>query len=349
MVLATGIGSMPQKKPPEAIGLIFKYTPSVPFWPQLPKRSIYEGMILQFSEGFSFLKSSSQGLIYDADNSQKGLEDFYSRIIDEDIDYFKITSDFAFGLYLFYERLKKLDLKNIHFIKLQITGPFTFLGSIKDEKGNFVLQDEVVMEAVAKGLTRKALWQIKFFTEFNKRIILFFDEPYLGCFGSAYTPINREQIIKTLMGVFKELKDLSIKRLNLKPEDLLIGIHCCGNTDWSIFTELPQLDIISFDAFNFGDKVSLYAKELKKFLERKGILCWGLVPTLEFDDKMDEDFLLERFNLLLDEFIKKGLDKELILESLFLSPSCGLGNVEEEKSSKILRILFNLSQKFPLN
>ena len=342
-ILATGIGSMPQKEPQEALDLIFKYTPFVPFWPQLPKRDIREGMCLQFSEGFPFLKISEKEIIYERKDSEKNLEDFYSHIINEDIDYFKITSDFALGLYLFYERLKKINLKEIQFIKLQITGPFTFLGSIKDAEGNLVLQDETIMEAVSKGLTMKALWQIKFFKEFKKRMILFFDEPYLSCFGSAYTPVNREEIIKILSRIFKELKELVYQKFSLSPKDLLLGIHCCGNTDWSIFLEMDNLDILSFDAFGFADKLLLYSSQIKGFLKRKGILCWGIVPTLEFNDEIDEFFLLDKFNSILDEFIKKGLDKDLVLDRLILSPACGLGNLEEVKSKRILELLSKIS------
>jgi methionine synthase II (cobalamin-independent) len=342
-ILATGIGSMPQKEPPQALDLIFKYTPFVPFWPQLPKRDIREGMCLQFSEGFSFLKASKAGLIYERKNLEKNLQDFYGYIINEDIDYFKITSEFALGLYFFYERLKNMDLKEIQFIKLQITGPFTFAAGIKDEEGNLVLQDNILMEAVSKGLARKALWQIKFFKEFKKRFILFFDEPYLSCFGSAYTPINREEIVRILNQIFEELKELAFQKLSLDAKDILLGVHCCGNTDWSIFMEIPNLDIISFDAFNFADRLLLYTQPIKGFLKRKGLLCWGIIPTLEFNDRMNETFLLKKFNSILNEFFKKGLDRKLVLDNLILTPVCGLGNLEESKAEAILDLLLKIS------
>ena len=60
--LATGVGSMPQKNAAEALDLIFKYLPNIPFWPQLPKRNIREGMTAQFSENFPFLKMNENGL-----------------------------------------------------------------------------------------------------------------------------------------------------------------------------------------------------------------------------------------------------------------------------------------------
>jgi hypothetical protein len=67
---------------------------------------------------------------------------------------------------------------------------------------------------------------------------------------------------------------------------------------------------------------------------------------LEFNDEIDEIFLLERFNSIFNEFLKKGLDKELILDNLILSPACGLGNLEEVKSKMILELLSKISYQF---
>ena len=133
--LATGIGSLPHKDADSALDLIFKYCPEIPFWPQLPKRDIREGMIAQFSENLPCLEFGSEGLFFEPKDKEKKLEKFYERIIAEDVDYFKISPDFASGLYKFYQRLEKSDLRNIELIKCQVTGPFTFAASIKNENG----------------------------------------------------------------------------------------------------------------------------------------------------------------------------------------------------------------------
>ncbi|MCM8799632.1 MAG: hypothetical protein NC900_02725 [Candidatus Omnitrophica bacterium] len=344
-ILATGIGSMPHTEATSALELIFKYTPFVPFWPQLPRRSLKEGMILQFSESFPYLEFTSQGLII-KDNYDVYLHDFYEHLIGEDIDYFKIDEDFASGIYRFYEELKMRTLEDIEFIKCQITGPFTFSASIKDKEGFSLLHNPILMEATTKGLIRKAVWQIKFFAEFKKKIIIFFDEPYLGCFGSAYTPIERDQVIKLLSESFQEFKMLSKRFLNKElNQEVLLGIHCCGNTDWSIFTDILEIDIISFDAFSFLERVLLYTDDIKGFFKRGGLLCWGIIPTLEFKATETEEFLLERIKEAVKFMFKKGIDRDLILERAIFSPACGLGGVSEENSQKILKLLFNTTNK----
>lgn len=331
--LATGIGSLPHKETEAALDLVFKYTPEIPFWPQLPKRDKHEGMVIQFSERLPCLELISDDLIFNPQQKEKELEIFYERIIASDVDYFKISRNYAQGLHAFYQRLGRLDLKDIEFIKCQITGPFTFAASIKDEKDIALLHDAVFMQAISKGLMMKALWQIRFFEKFSKKIIMFLDEPYLACFGSAYTPINRDEVIRVL----GELTEA------IKSPDVLLGVHCCGNTDWSIFTDIQSIDIISFDAFGFVDKFILYADNLKEFIKRGGMICWGIIPTTEFSGNETADLLIGRLRDGINVLTKKDLDRQLLLNNLLLSPSCGLGTLDTQKSEKIFKLLSEVS------
>lgn len=331
--LATGIGSLPHKDAEVALDLIFRYLPHIPFWPQLPRRDGREGMVAQFSENLPCLEFAPEGLFFNPQDKEKKLEAFYERIIAQDHDYFKISPDFACSLYKFYQRLEKADLKNISYVKCQVTGPFTFAAGINNENGVSLLYDKIFMQAVLKGLAMKALWQINLFRKFGKKIILFFDEPYLGCFGSAYTPINREDVINGL----REITE------GLRSKDVLLGVHCCGNTDWSIFTDAGNIDIISFDAFGFLDKIMLYAHNLKAFTERGGILCWGIVPTQEFSGQESVDSLLRKIKQGIGGLVNKGLNKDLLVNNLLLSPACGLGMLDQGVCEKIFGILSQVS------
>lgn len=332
--LATGIGSMPQTNTDLglALELIFKYVPQIPFWPQFPKRGeICEGMVMQFSENLPCFSLTGDSLIYNQDETE--LERFYDKIINQDVEYFQVSKKCALGFYALYDRLESANLKDIKFIKCQITGPFTFAAGIKDKKGRGLLYNTVFMQVVIKGLIMKALWQIKTFERFGKKMIMFLDEPYLGCFGSAYTPLNRENVVKHLT----ELAD------GIKSENVLIGVHCCGNTDWSIFTDVKDIDIINFDAFSFLDKFVLYADNLNVFLKRGGIICWGIVPTQEFTGKETADSLVSKIKDGINILVKKGVDKDLLQENLIISPACGMGTLDTGKSEEILQLLSKTS------
>ena len=181
----------------------------------------------------------------------------------------------------------------------------------------------------------KALWQIKLFENFKKKMVIFIDEPYLGCFGSAYTPINREDVIKGLSDIIEEAGS---------PE-VLWGLHCCGNTDWSIFTDIKTIDIISFDAFSFLDKLVLYADSFKKFFEQDRTLCWGIAPTEEFNQGITPEALIKRISDGIEILAKKGVERGKLKENLLLSPACGLGALDIKKSEQIFKLLLETKNK----
>ncbi len=329
MGLATGIGSLPLVDAQKAIDLILRYVPGAPFWPQLPKRDMREGMIAQFSENLPGLKIDAGSLRFVPRDKEKELELFYEKFIAQDLEYFKISTDFAAGLHAFYQRLKNADLSGVEFIKCQVTGPFTFCSGINGLSGNSILYDKVLMQAMAKGLSMKALWQLELFKRFAKKMIIFFDEPYLACVGSAYTPVNRNDVID----VFSELTD------NLKAKGCLVGIHCCGNIDWSMLTDAGGIDMINFDAFDFQERFVLYADNLNSFLKRGGIICWGIVPTQGYNASFTPEELSRKIKSGLDILVKKGIDRQLLLERLMISPACGLGALDAQKAEGILSLL----------
>jgi len=332
--LATGVGSLPFQDAQKAVDLIFRYFPCAPFWPQLPKRDMREGMIAQFSENLPGLKFDGQTLRFIAQDKEKELELFYERFIAQDLAYFQISPSFAKGLYAFYQRVKDADLSGVKFIKCQVTGPFTFCSGINDRSGNSILYDKVLMQAMATGLSMKALWQLDLFKRFGKKMIMFFDEPYLSCVGSAYTPVNRNEVI----GVFSELAD------RIKVKGCLVGIHCCGNTDWSMLMDADCIDIINFDAFDFQERFVLYADNLNSFLKKGGIICWGIVPTQGYSASLRPEELSQKIKTGIDILVKKGIDRQLLLERLMISPACGLGTLDEQKVEGILSLLSQTSE-----
>jgi len=327
--LATGIGSLPYQDVDSALDLIFKNLPNIPFWPQLPQRNLREGMVVQFSENVPCLRFGDSGVYFYPQNKEEELEKFYEKAIDNDFDYFKISREYAPGVYRFYERLKGEALSKVELIKLQVTGPFTFAAAINDENGAALMHDKIFMQAVIKSLNMKALWQFNMFKEFGKKMAMFIDEPYLGCFGSAYTPLEKKDVV----GSLAEFTD------GLKSESVMLGVHCCGNTDWSIFTDSKDIDIISFDAFDYQDKFVLYADSIKSFLSRGGVICWGIVPTQEFTGQEDVALLIRRLRQGIDSLVKKGIDEELLKERLIISPACGLGTFAPQKAEKIFSLL----------
>ncbi|MCX6357201.1 MAG: hypothetical protein NT045_04895, partial [Candidatus Aureabacteria bacterium] len=119
----------------------------------------------------------------------------------------------------------------------------------------------------------------------------------------------------------------------------LAGIHCCGNTDWSLLMK-TGLDLINFDAYDYFTGMTLYPDALKRFLGRGGIIAMGIVPTS--DKAMGET--VESLEAKLGERVaalagKTGLDSGELWKQCMVTPSCGTGSLSEDLAEQVFRLI----------
>lgn len=333
--ITTGIGSFPHQDEKEVFRLILKSFPEIPFWPQLPKRSFLEGMVVQYSEGFPCLRwneKEQRVWIETSPRFWKEIEAFYQHFEDGDLGPFQITEDFARGLRILKDLSSRDHLEKIKYIKGQITGPVTFGLSLVDQEQKPIFYDPSLRDILAKHLSLKARWLEKKYSDLFPGIptIVFFDEPSLSSFGSAFSGLNREDVILSLNECFDAVKGLK-------------GIHCCGNTDWGVLLS-THLDVLSFDAYNDLEALSLYPKDLNAFLEKGGILAWGIVPTSEAIVKEEAQGLANRFKKGIEGLSKKGIDPALLRRAI-VTPSCGMASLSVPLSEKVCELTAEVSKR----
>ncbi len=338
--LPTAIGSVPHIDPREACKIILENFKEIPPWPQLPNRSFLENMYVQYTEGMPcvVIDKENRKIYFDLSKQfDQQVEDFYQRYLSDDLESFSISRRFASGFYSMLEALKESSWEGIKFIKGQITGPVSFGLTVTDEDKKPLLYNELMIDVIVKSLSMKLRWQEK---ELNKnfpktKAIIFFDEPYLMSYGSAFVSLDREAII----GYLRELKN-SIKGLS--------GVHCCGNTDWSLFTE-AGVDIISFDAYDYTEKIALYPSQLKSFIKKGGILAWGIVPssfpTPNQIAKEDLRSLVKKFEEKVGLFVSKGFDKDELFQNALVTPNCGTGSMPQDLAEKTLKLTREVSDE----
>jgi len=104
------------------------------------------------------------------------------------------------------------------------------------------------------------------------------------------------------------------------------------------------VDIISFDAYAYGDTIGYYPEQIGSFLEKNGILAWGIVPTSEKIEEESPESLVKRLEEAVINLAGKGIDKDLIWENCLLTPSCGTGSLSPAISEKIFSHLAKVSQ-----
>jgi hypothetical protein len=343
-LLATGIGSMPFADVEKAVDVSLSKVADVPFWPQLPQLAFNEKMEMQYSEGIPCIvvDREKERMYFDtAGDYYDRLAEFYEiymAAMDPETGNgncapMAITPAFSRGIYAMENRLRTLGRK-LPFVKVQTTGPCSFALTIVDENKRAIYYNEEFRDVVIKALAMKCRWQIRKFQPFAERVICFVDEPILSAFGSStYVSLKREDIVSHLAELIAAIH----------ADGAISGIHCCGNTEWSILVD-AGVDIINYDAYGYGETIAMYPDAIRKHLERGGMLAHGIIPTSKAVREESVKSLEIRFEGLVDHLASRGLDRQLIVEHTLFTPSCGTGLLEPEDALRVFDLLDLLSK-----
>ncbi len=345
--LATAIGSFPHEDAERALDLILASIPEAPVWPQLPRLGITEQMDTQYCEGMPRARiDRGKGRLH-FDTSGDYSEEFaafyetYMAAMDPDAgsgdcSALAISPEHSRGIYALLERLKSAGKSP--FVKVQTTGPCSFALSAVDEGKRAIYYNEEFRDVIVKSLAMKCRWQIQLFKPHAEGIICFIDEPSLAAFGSStYISVKREDVVALINEMVEAIH----------MDGALAGVHCCGNTDWSILVDAGA-DILNFDAFGYGETIAIYGGAVKRHLERGGHLAWGLVPTSVSIREQNAESLAQRFDGLLSHLSSHaGIERDQIIRQSIITPSCGTGTMEAADAERVFAILRELSASLP--
>lgn len=248
---ATAIGSLPYSEAAQAVDTVLANIPDAPIWPQLPRLGLNEQMEVQYSEGIPcvVIDQEKKRMYFQTDGDHSdALAEFYEKYMaamdpdsgSGDCSAMAITPEYSKGFYAMESRLKSLNgTSKRPFVKVQTTGPCSIALTIVDENKRAIYYNDEFRDVVVKAMAMKCRWQIQRYKNFAEKVICFIDEPILSAFGSStYVSVQREDVVNIL----KEVIDA------VHADGALAGIHCCGNTEWSILID-AGVDIVNFDAF----------------------------------------------------------------------------------------------------
>jgi hypothetical protein len=344
--LATGIGSLPFKDPQEALELIFAELPDMPHWPQLPRRSEREHFVHQFLQPLmdcGMLTAEGKRWFLDAsgENSAACLTEFYTGCLSAEAgddacrQAYLPSPEAAAGLHAFLDRVRTGGLKQPGYLKGQIAGPLSVALELKDRQGRPAYYHGDLRDTVVRTLALNAGCQAAALSGFGATPVVFVDDPAVGAYGSRlHLALDREMIIEDLNVIFGAIQS----------ENALAGIHCCEAVDWSLVLE-TRAQILSMDAYRFGASLIPYKDHLRRFVERGGVIAWGIVPTL--DDPFGEsvESLLQRLDALWKDLFPNSTLRENVRRQSMLTPACGTGLLTEEQARHIYRLTAGLSRK----
>lgn len=331
------IGSLPHTDAEQAVKLMLEAFGEVAAWPQLPKLGFLENMYAQYSEGLPGIRvdETAKRLWFQVDDTLPAeLERFYEALIAVDLDRFAISSSHAQGLAAFLGGAFMSDLESRPYIKGHVTGPVSFGLTVTDQNRKASIYHPDLEQAIVKGLALKGAWQSR---ELRKaapgaKVVMFYDEPYLHSVGSALISVSREQVVNDITECLAGCgADIT-------------GVHCCGNTDWSLVFA-TGVDVVHFDAYEYMEPFVAYGPDIAMHLERGGTLAWGVIPKDDSVMSVTADELASMLEGGFDVLEGQGIDRGLVAARSLVSPSCGLGPASMEVAERALLLTREVSDK----
>ncbi len=343
--LATGIGSFPHRTAMAALDIIFRYLPEVPHWPQLPATGEEEGFIRQnlaplTSSGLLSIDSGRPPcFLTDASDWLERQTEFYEKALAAEaggsLSGFAFPRSAADGLYSFLEQLT-MRCAGAAYLKGQLSGPVTLGLQLTDVSLQPAFYRDDLREMLVTNLSLQLRWQANMLAAVGLPVIVFIDDPAILCFGqSSFVGLSRKAIQDSL----RALTDAAHQA------GAIVGVHACAGVDWSILFELP-FDIVNVDVYHYFPSLLVYTESFRNYLDRGGILAFGLVPTSAEVEQVTARALLLRLNQILETLGKKGLDSLKLSRQLMFTPSCGTGTLSAAQAEKVYALLQEISLSY---
>lgn len=310
---ATAIGSLPHVDPSAAAALALDLLPALPAAPQLPRRHPAEGMLAQAVDGMAGVSTTADGSLavdpacFDPDRPlDVGFESEAWR---------------GLNAFLAAARTRRGP------VKLQLTGPVT-LGVALEDAG---LPAEVAFRAASAAVSARARALVALATDALPTcgLVVVLDEPGLMAWGSERLPLKGDDVVDLLSGGLASLGNR-----------VVTGVHCCGDIDWKLVTTAGP-DLISGPV---GPGLAQAAPTLAPFLERGGLVAWGVVPTFgPIGD--DPDPLWRKLADLWCEMTRAGCDPIRLRQQALLTPACGLAGHDARQAAHILDLTMGVAER----
>ncbi|MBJ6765346.1 hypothetical protein JGU66_31695 [Myxococcaceae bacterium JPH2] len=318
----TGIGSLPHTQ--VELGLQAALALDIPFLPQLPVGHPSELMIPAALEGLPGLRFDDEGLCtVDLPAWEAGREAFEARL----------DAALAAGALESYEPspdacrawrpfLWEVEHRKLAFAKAQLAGPFTVRSVARASTGTPTLDVPGLDAAMFRLVMARALAMVKALRRTNTTPLFFLDEPGLY----ALDRTNPRHLLA--------LQELRILVVALQREGALVGLHCCGNTDWAALLDV-QPDLLSLDVRLSLDAMVEEQAALERFLAAGATLSLGIVPT-DLASSYAVPELVDSVEASLKAALPRGHAFSQVLSTVLLTPACGLAMRSVGDAERIL-------------
>jgi len=301
--------------------------------PTLPDRGQMESIVFNDSEQLPGRVIRDDRLLYDSTSDNSGaMEQVYLDYVEGNYARYALHAEYASA---FIEMMTR-KIEGAQVLKCQVTGPVTFGMQVVNAGKRPIYYDAQMADVLSKMIALRAHWCEVEMRERTgvKETLVVLNEPYLASLGSSVVPVDRESV----RSGWQDIASLVEGGL---------GVHCCSNTDWGFVIDLNP-SVISIDAYATAKEFLLYADAVAGYMERGGIVAWGIVPA-EYKIFAQEsiDSLYERYMVIRSQMSGR-VEGELFDAQSLITPSCGIRFADRAGAVAIMRAAAEISGRIRL-
>ncbi len=337
--LVTGVGSLPHSDTVQALEMIWRSAPYAPYWPQLPRSGTESSFIGQYLRALvqtgvidSYDTPRFQAEQPDWPERQAAFYELYLRACEGDdlaLAEFGFSVEGGAGLEAFCRDLEQAGTREAILLKGQLSGPLSLGLQITDKNRRASYYDEAQRDMLVRSLAMHARWQTKRLSAFGLPVLMSVDDPGFYAYGaSTHITLDRELILADLNSIIE----------GITSEGGIPGVHVCAGMDWTLLFD-SQVQVVNFDAYDYMTSMLVLAEPLNHFLERGGVLSWGIIPTGNTVLTENISSLKQRLENNISELVKRGVAEKLLRCQSMLTPSCGLGTLSLETAEHIAELM----------
>ncbi len=236
--------------------------------------------------------------------------------------------------------IKKFKSKNAY---INLLGPFTISQMLMNAAEEQMLTDKSFRKMFIQAICVKAIWFIEKIKEVNPETvpIVVLEEPLFSQFGMIKR--ENEDITPDLVtNMFSRVIE------KIKSCGALVAIQSMEKCDWKIPIN-AGVDIISFDAYNNPNNLSIMPDTITEFLKRGGKINWGIIPVMTepIVKSLNLDYVSKRLFSTMEGLIIAGVPEKLVYNSALVSIQGDVHELPIIFAEKAIILVNQLSKKIP--
>ncbi|WP_129628350.1 hypothetical protein [Candidatus Oscillochloris fontis] len=319
-------GGLPHANAQDALALVAATTPDIPAWPALYGRSFRERPLAQAAAGFPgvTIDPAYERISVDHAAAEIGLDRLGLAYLRAEPGSGALPTDYAAGL---GELLRLLGHGHqARALKGEAIGPVSLALQLTDEDDRPLAYDQPLRESLLHHLALRVAWYYEQLSTYVNHVIICLDEPFLDALDLPLCPLARDEGIEMLARLLADMPGCR-------------GLAVNGEVDWAELLNLP-VDLVLFDAYEHGAGLIHAASTVANFIERGGLLGWGIVPTDPTALIHEQaDLLAHRFDRTVDYLAAaSGLDRRRILDAALITSNQSLATLSVDAAQQALQL-----------